>query len=102
MRNCFKFFGIFEIFGEDFLGDLFVKILVFVKILSQGKKEGRRKKISILRSASSSISHLKTECIITNFRMYSKHFPFTTAREHTVERLLLKFFKNQFFPSQNS
>ena len=37
--------------------DLFVKILVFVKILSQGK-EGRRKKISILRSASASISYL--------------------------------------------
>ena len=62
------FWGIFlgEIFWEDFLGGFFWEeffgrnvegIDLFVKILSQGKKEGRR--ISILRSASASSSHLK-------------------------------------------
>ena len=51
------FFGRFGgIFWED---DLFVKILVFFSrfCLKARRKEGR--KISILRSASASISHLK-------------------------------------------
>ena len=40
---------------------LFVKILVFVKILSKSKKEGRKEgRNQILRSAIASTSHLKT------------------------------------------
>ena len=67
--------GIFweEFFGRNSLGgilweefvkgiDLFVKILVFVKILSQWKEEGR---ILILRSASASSSHLKSRTDLT-------------------------------------
>ena len=38
--------------------DLFVKILVFVKILSQGRRR-KKEEISILRSASARSSHLK-------------------------------------------
>ena len=69
--KCFRM-----IFWEDFLGgflggllweeffvyieiDLFVKILVFVKILSKWRRRKEGGRISILRSASASTSHLK-------------------------------------------
>ena len=56
--SSLEFFGIFlEDFLEEFLADL------FVKILSKGKKEGR--KISILRSAIASSSCLKIKTLGT-------------------------------------
>ena len=39
--------------------NMFVKILVFVKILGKGRRRKEGRKISIFRSASASSSHLK-------------------------------------------
>ena len=53
---------------EDFLGGIFVYIgidlskFLFLSrfcLKAEGRKEGRKKKISIFRSASASISHIK-------------------------------------------
>ena len=79
-----KFWG--GIFWED---DLFVKILVFVKILSQGKKEGR--KISILRSGIASSSRLKTK-----FRPDGKWTKRITVHwQPKLARFVFSFFKRK-------
>ena len=54
----FGFWGDFRGILWKFIG-LFVKILVFVKILGKGRRRKEGRKISIFRSASASSSHLK-------------------------------------------
>ena len=85
--------GIFELFWEDFLGEIFRRNFLeddlFVKILSQGKKEGR--KISILRSAIASSSRLKTK-----FRPDGKWTKRITVHwQPKLARFVFSFFKRK-------
>ena len=85
--------GIFELFWEDFLGEIFRRNFLeddlFVKILSQGKKEGR--KILILRSAIASSSRLKTK-----FRPDGKWTKRITVHwQPKLARFVFSFFKRK-------
>ena len=54
--------------------DFFVKILVFVKILSQGRRRRRRKdeEISILRSASANSEYFLLYLVSRKFHLFRK------------------------------